>query len=270
MFWEMNFRTLVWALLLALFSYSNADEENTKDCFGGGPSDISSDDPDRAAKAIRKWSDPEAWPEETPATEEPYYWDYSVLGRPMFIRIIKNDNRDGILEVWLEKERGDQFELFKKYRISYFSGDIGPKTKQGDNQAPEGFYFMTRGSLNPNSSYHISMDLGYPNSYDRHHGRTGNYLMIHGKSVSIGCFAMTDASIEQIYTLVDAALKSGQPFVRVHSFPFRMTRENLENHQGSPHHDFWKNLAEGWRWFEENNSPPNVELEEGRYVFSES
>lgn len=236
--------------------------------FPGGDSEISSTDENRATLAIRKWTDPSSWEDRNPL-ESPYFWDFEKVGRPVFLRVVKNGNRSGLLEVWLENPETAKYEIFKTYRIAYFSGSPGPKTKQGDGQAPEGFYFISRGRMNPMSTYHLSMDMGYPNAYDRYHGRTGSLLMIHGKAVSIGCFAMTDASIEQIYTLVDAALKNGQPFVRVHSFPFAMTEEAMEKHRESEHFEFWQNLREGWDWFERTKRPPNVEVEQGRYVFSE-
>ncbi len=245
-----------------------ADERSQRGFFAGGSSDISSDDPARAGKAIAKWSDPEAWTGEAPASEAPYFWDYEVVGRPVFLRVIKNSSRTGVIEVWLEDPDTRHFEFFKAYRIAYFSGDPGPKIKQGDNQAPEGFYCIGRSGLNPISSYHLSMDIGYPNAFDRHHGRTGDWLMIHGKAVSIGCFAMTDTSIEQLYTLVETALTSGQKFVRVHCFPFPMTEEHLKQEVDSPHYGFWSDLKRGWDWFEREGRPPNVEVKDGRYVFS--
>lgn len=246
-----------------------ASEEAGPGFFPGGDSEISSRDPDRARLAIEKWSDPAQWEEKDPAGA-PYFWDFEKVGRPVFLRVLKNGNRKGRLEVWLENPETETFEHFKTYRIAYYSGSPGPKVKQGDRQAPEGFYFVSRGRMNPVSSYHLSMDMGYPNAYDRFHERTGSLLMIHGKAVSIGCFAMTDASIEQLYTLVDAALKNGQPFVRVHSFPFEMTEDVMENWKESEHYPFWKNLKEGWDWFEKTKRPPNVEVEEGNYVFSAS
>lgn len=200
---------------------------------------------------------------------DPYHWDFEKVGRHVFLRIHKNGNEAGRLECWLKEPEKDTYELFKTYRIAYFSGNLGPKTRQGDNQAPEGFYHISRARMNPASSYHLSMDIGYPNGFDRALGRTGSLIMIHGKAVSVGCFAMTDASIEQIYTLVDAALKSGQPFVRVHCFPFPMTGENLRRHPKSEHLGFWENLQEGWDWFEFHRRPPSVHFADGRYRFSE-
>ena len=137
-------------------------------------------------------------------------------------------------------------------------------------RGPEGFYFVTPGRLNPFSKFHLSFNLGYPNAYDRAHGRTGGALMVHGDCVSIGCYAMTDAGIEEIYALADAAFREGQPFFRVHVFPFRMTDENMARHEKSRWKDFWENLKEGYDFFERSGRPPNVEVRGGRYVFEES
>ncbi|MGJ8651685.1 MAG: L,D-transpeptidase family protein [Opitutaceae bacterium] len=185
-----------------------------------------------------------------------------TLGNPIFMRIFKESNE---LEVWVQK--GSSFELYKTYEIHYFSGNIGPKLKEGDMQAPEGFYYVTPSRMNPNSSYHLSFNLGYPNTYDRAHHRTGSALMVHGSTVSIGCFAMTDPRIEEIYTLAHSSLLSGQKFFRVHIFPFRMTPEKMKQHHSSEWINFWNNLKEGYDFFEQYGSPPNVEVYGKRYVF---
>lgn len=184
-------------------------------------------------------------------------------GAPVFIRIFKDP---GVLEVWLESDDGT-YVNFKNYNICTFSGYLGPKLKQGDNQSPEGFYFVNAGRLNPWSSYHLSFNLGFPNNYDRFHGRTGSALMVHGNCVSIGCYAMTDDFINEIYALGVAALKSGQPFFRVHSFPFRLEQETLFQYSSNPWYDFWVNLKEGYDYFEKYKRPPNVEVSNGNYVF---
>lgn len=259
----------MYRLLLCLF-LTVAFEAGAKEVFKGGKSDISSRDRKRADKAIKKWTSKDGKQKGVLLTEEPWLWDYKKVGRPVFIRIIKNDNRDGLLEVWTENPASRKYEHLKTYQIARFSGDLGPKLAEGDYQAPEGFYYITRKRMNPKSNYHLSMDIGFPNEYDLAKKRTGSYIMIHGSSVSIGCFAMTDCSIEQIYTLVDGALKKGQEFVRVHSFPFEMTDENLEKHKDSEHYDFWKNLKQGWDWFEKNRRPPDVGVKNGNYTFSES
>ena len=184
------------------------------------------------------------------------------LGLEVFIRIFKKERR---LEVWVDKD--GRFELFSSYPICRFSGEPGPKLAEGDRQAPEGFYFVPREMLNPHSRHHLAFNLGFPNAYDRAHGRTGSFLMVHGGCSSIGCYAMTDKAIEEIYTLVEGALAEGQPYVRVHIFPFRMTGKNMRRHARSKWYPFWKNLEEGYRIFEKEKRPPSVEVEDGRYTF---
>jgi len=194
------------------------------------------------------------------------------FGNRVFLRITKTqspNDKQGRLEAFVENDEGD-FVLFKTWDICTYSGELGPKLKQGDGQSPEGFYFVKPAQMNPYSSYHLSFNLGYPNAYDRAHKRTGNYLMVHGDCVSIGCYAMTDKGIEEIYTLMGAALKGGQPFVRVHAFPFPMTEENLNVYKDNENIEFWKNLKTGWDWFEEKSRPPNVNIAQKRYIFSDS
>ncbi len=181
-----------------------------------------------------------------------------------FIRIFKVEAE---LELWSRAEGEAQFSLAKTYSICAYSGALGPKLKQGDRQAPEGFYWVNKSRLNPNSRFHLSFNLGYPNAYDRAHGRTGDFLMVHGNCVSIGCYAMTDAGIEEIYGAVEASLEAGQPFVRVHIFPFRMTEANMARHSGSRWAAFWANLKEGHDLFEVSNIPPDTQVENKRYVF---
>ena len=192
-----------------------------------------------------------------------------IPGPELFIRIIKTtDTRDkGELQLW-KRGADDKFALDRRFDICTWSGDLGPKLKEGDGQSPEGFYFIKPSSLNPNSSYHLSFNLGFPNAYDRAHGRTGSFLMVHGDCVSIGCYAMTNAGIEEIYADVEAAFAGGQAFIRVHIFPFEMTAENLEAQRGHENHDFWENLKTGWEWFERDNQPPNVSVRDKTYIFS--
>ena len=184
-------------------------------------------------------------------------------GSPLFVRIFKETKE---LEVWLQKDKA--FVHFKTYPICDFSGELGPKLQQGDSQSPEGFYFVSPNRMNPASSFHLSFNLGYPNKYERARGRTGDFLMVHGDCVSIGCYAMTDPQIEEIFALATAALEKGQPYFRVHSFPFRMTKERMAKSKGSKWHDFWKNLKEGYDSFEHTKIPPNVEVSQNRYVFN--
>ena len=187
----------------------------------------------------------------------------------LFIRIIKTTpQRDkGVLQMWKRGE-GGTFHLDRTFDICTWSGALGPKLKEGDGQSPEGFYFIKPSSLNPNSNYHLSFNLGFPNAFDRAHGRTGSFLMVHGDCVSIGCYAMTDEGIEEIYADVEAAFAGGQSIIRVHIFPFEMTEDALAAHRGSPNHAFWENLKTGWDWFEDRVVPPNVTVSNKIYEFN--
>ncbi|WP_208351443.1 L,D-transpeptidase family protein [Pseudaestuariivita rosea] len=184
------------------------------------------------------------------------------FGAPIFIRIFKEERE---LELWVDQ--GDTFVLFRTYPICTYSGTLGPKLQEGDLQSPEGFYLVPPSSMNPNSSYHLSFNLGFPNAYDRAADRTGSFLMVHGDCVSVGCYAMTDPVIEEIYVIAEAALNAGQPFFRVHAFPFRMTDQRMKLAHGHMWEDFWLNLKQGYDLFENTKRPPDVEVEDGRYVF---
>jgi murein L,D-transpeptidase YafK len=182
--------------------------------------------------------------------------------QPIFVRIFKEESE---LEIWKQRADG-RFYPFKTYPICNWSGELGPKTKQGDKQAPEGFYTVTRDQMNPNSQFHLAFNLGYPNAYDRAHRRTGEFLMVHGKCKSAGCYAMTDALIEEIYALSREAFIGGQDSFEVHAFPFRMTAENMARHKDSPHIAFWQTLKEGYDHFELTRQPPSVAVCERRYL----
>lgn len=171
-------------------------------------------------------------------------------GRSVFIRIIKEER---VLELWLRGEEG--WELFHTYPIAGMSGELGPKEREGDCQAPEGFYRVVLSALNPKSLYYLSFNIGYPNRYDRELGRTGSHIMVHGSNVSIGCFAMTDGGIEEIYTLVAEALRGGQSYVPVQVYPFRMTEQRMQAEHGSPHYAFWQHLQPGWLHTESTQEP---------------
>jgi murein L,D-transpeptidase YafK len=182
------------------------------------------------------------------------------LGQQAFIRIFK---ASGELELWLQDD-AHTWRLFRDYPIGCFSGTLGPKTREGDMQAPEGFYNVTSRQLNPASRYHLAFNVGYPNEYDLAHQRTGNLIMVHGDLCSIGCFAMTDPVIEEIYLVVEAALKNGGK-MPVHIFPFRMTAESLK--LGDPAHvEFWQELVPGYEVFEKEKRVPGISVEGGRYV----
>ena len=184
------------------------------------------------------------------------------VGDAVFVRIIKQES---LLELWMRAKTQSQFTLAHRYPICTYSGSLGPKTRVGDGQAPEGFYSVRRGQLNPASSYHLAFNLGYPNAYERAQGWTGDYLMVHGNCVSIGCYAMGDAAIEEIYTLIDAALGAGQAAVPVHAFPFRFDAAHEAMRAASPNADFWQQLKAGYLGFEATHVPPVVSVRDGRY-----
>jgi len=189
-------------------------------------------------------------------------------GAPVFIRIFKEERE---LELWMRDEMGGRYTLFKQWPIAtYGMAGLGPKLKEGDGKAPEGFYHVAARQLNPNSKYHLAFNLGYPNSFDQFHKSTGSALMVHGSDVSIGCYAMSDPVIEVIYLLVDAALRGKrQDEVSVQCFPFRMTEARLarEEAEGNEWAVFWRNLKQGYDLFEQTKVPPLVGAKDGKYVF---
>lgn len=187
------------------------------------------------------------------------------MGQPIFMRIFKEENE---LEIWVKKDLA--YKLFKTYKICKYSGKLGPKLREGDEQSPEGFYTVSVTALNPWSNFHLSFNLGYPNEFDRLHRRTGGALMVHGKCASVGCFAMNDFRIEEIYTIVDAAMSNGQEQFSVHIFPFRMTWEKMAQNATSPWIPFWENLKQGYDFFQGHRAPPVVTVEKQQYAFHAS
>jgi murein L,D-transpeptidase YafK len=182
--------------------------------------------------------------------------------QPILVRVFKAESE---LEVWKQKDDGHYYHL-KTYPICAYSGGLGPKLKQGDRQAPEGFYLVDKDLMNPRSQYHLAFNMGFPNAYDRALGRTGSNLMVHGDCTSSGCYAMTDAVMEEIYILAREALVGGQSSFQVHAFPFRMTAANMQAHSKHEWYGFWTNLKEGYDYFETTRLAPNLAVCEKRYV----
>ena len=184
--------------------------------------------------------------------------------QPIIIRSFKKESE---LEVWKRKADG-RYALLKTYPMCRWSGQLGPKVREGDRMAPEGFYAIAPQQMNPNSSYYVSFNMGYPNAYDRSYGRTGAHLMVHGACSSAGCYSMTDDQIGEIYALVREAQNAGQRAVQMQAYPFRMTAQNLAKHRLDPNIAFWKNLKEGSDYFEVVKDEPAVSVAGGRYVFN--
>lgn len=187
-------------------------------------------------------------------------------GAPVLLRIYKEERT---LEVW-KQDRTGRFAPLQAYAICKFSGKLGPKVAQGDYQAPEGFYDITPAQMNPQSSEYLSFNIGFPNAFDRSLGRTGSFLMVHGGCRSVGCYAMTDYQMEEIYGLVEEAFRGGQDKVQLQAFPFQMTAENLTRHADDPNAPFWEMLKTGSDAFSAEGLPPKVAVCNQRYVFNPS
>lgn len=179
-------------------------------------------------------------------------------GDPVFIRIIKEPKE---LELWMKPAGESRYRLVHTYPIQAMSGTLGPKTMEGDKQAPEGYYRTFFHLLNPNSKYHLSFNIGYPNAYDKSLSRTGSFIMVHGGAKSIGCFAMGDPAIEEIYGLSEAYLKTRQgkaDGIPVQVYPFVPAAERMAREKGSPHYEFWSFLKKGWDYTERTALPAPV------------
>ncbi len=182
---------------------------------------------------------------------------------PILLRIFKEESE---LEVWKQTTSG-RFELLKLYPICRWSGEVGPKLHEGDYQAPEGFYAITPKLMNPNSSYYLAINMGFPNAFDAANDRDGTFLMIHGNCASVGCYAMTDEQIGEIYALARDAFLGGKPAFQVQAYPFRMTPDNLARHRTNPNMPFWQMLKIGNDHFEVTHLEPKVDVCDRRYVF---
>jgi murein L,D-transpeptidase YafK len=185
------------------------------------------------------------------------------LQSPILIRLFKQEAE---LEVW-KQDRSGKFALLKTYPICRWSGDLGPKTREGDRQAPEGFYSITPAQMNPRSAYYLSFNTGYPNAYDKSLGHTGSELMVHGDCSSRGCYAMTDEQIAEIYAVGRESFFGGQRAFQFQAYPFHMTPANLAKHRNNPNMPFWKMIKEGNDHFEVTHQEPKVEFCEHKYVF---
>ena len=187
-----------------------------------------------------------------------------AFGNPVMIRIFKAESE---LELWMQKD--DRFELFATYSICKWSGKLGPKLHEGDRQAPEGMYAVGMPQIHRKGRWPRALNIGYPNAFDRAMDRTGSYILVHGGCSSIGCFAMTNQQMEEIYRLSEEALKLGQTHIPIHVFPFRMTESNLKAYSDSRWQSFWRNLKDAYDVFERTRMPPQVSVCGKRYVVRE-
>ena len=183
-------------------------------------------------------------------------------GSALYIRIFKEEDD---LEIWVKS--GQAYKFFKSYNICFFSGGLGPKVSEGDLKSPEGFYTIVPSQLNPASTYHLAINIGYPNKVERAKGCTGDAIMIHGICASNGCYAMTNDGIEDIYTLVYEAFAGGQKTMHLDIFPFRMDDEHMKKYANSSVISFWNNLKPGYELFERNHVPAEVGASGKEYKF---
>ncbi|WJV53036.1 peptidoglycan meso-diaminopimelic acid protein amidase [Pectobacteriaceae bacterium CE90] len=187
-----------------------------------------------------------------------------LLGSPVYIQIFKEER---VLELYAKE--GNEYHLIQSYPICKYSGGLGPKRIEGDLKSPEGFYQIDLHQLNPDSHYYRAINVGFPNEYDRAQGYSGRYLMIHGECVSIGCYAMTNKYIDEIYTYVEQALRNGQEKVDLNIYPFRMTEQNMRRHRDSAYISFWRQLQPGYAYFTQHHQPPAVTVFNGHYVINQ-
>lgn len=185
------------------------------------------------------------------------------LQSPILVRLFKQEAE---LEVW-KQDRSGHFALLKTYPICRWSGDLGPKVREGDRQAPEGFYSISPAQMNPQSAYYLSFNTGFPNAFDRSLGRTGSELMVHGDCSSRGCYAMTDEQIAEIYSLGRESFFGGQRAFQFQAYPFHMTSVNMAKHRNNPNMPFWRMIKEGNDHFEVTKQEPKVDFCEKKYVF---
>ena len=186
-------------------------------------------------------------------------------GLPVLMRIFKEEFE---LEIWMEKDGA--YVHFATYPICHWSGTLGPKIREGDKQTPEGFYSITRRQLHHSGRWPVSINLGFPNAFDRAHNRGGSYILMHGGCSSVGCFAMTNAVISEIHGLARAALNGEQRFLPVHVFPFRMTDERIASQASSSWNGFWQDLKHGYDSFERTRRAPNISVCEGSYQIEDA
>ena len=187
--------------------------------------------------------------------------------RSIFVRIFKHEK---ILELWAENHEGKMVEIFA-YPSCAASGILGPKRKEGDEQVPEGFYHIDR--FNPRSNFHLSLGLNYPNRSDKKFAdrrRPGSNIFIHGDCVSIGCLAMTDPYIQELYLSAVLAKSNGQKRIPVHIFPRRLDTEGLAQLKASvpklsSKWIFWKSLQEPYLYFEKQKIVPRIRINRSGY-----
>jgi len=183
------------------------------------------------------------------------------LGSEVFFRIFKRTEE---LEVWVKQD--SVFQLFKTYAICDYSGGLGTKKREGDRKSPEGFYQIKPAQLHPTSRFHLAFNIGYPNQLERSLGYTGSAIMIHGNCVSVGCYAMTNKYIEELWTIAVRAFENGQPSIPLHIFPFHLTDGKLNRQKNADDFNLWKDMQAGYAYFEKYKLPPVIVVDDRHYT----
>jgi murein L,D-transpeptidase YafK len=189
----------------------------------------------------------------------------------IFLRSFKLDSE---LEIWVKNSISDTFRLFKSYRVCTLSGKMGPKRKEGDRQVPEGFYYIN--DFNPNSNFHLSLGINYPNFADKilsDPKKPGGEIYIHGSCLTIGCIPLTDDFIEEVYILAVNAKNAGQDFIPVHVFPVKFGNSRSMDYLGNyaqkdnSSEKFWADLKGAYDYFETHHKLPVILVDEkGKYI----
>lgn len=192
----------------------------------------------------------------------------------IYIRSFKYDSQ---LEVWVKNERSQPYKLFKTYKICALAGTLGPKRMEGDYQVPEGFYHINE--FNPNSLYHLSLGLNYPNMSDRmlsDSTQPGGDIYIHGSCVTTGCIPITNQQIEELYILAAYAKNQGQDFIPVHIFPIdfknnksvEYLKKYLETF--SEYTPFESKMKNAYYYFEKYKQLPTILInDKGEYLIDD-
>jgi len=186
----------------------------------------------------------------------------------LFLRAFKQEQK---LEAWVKTKKDNSYLLLQTYDFCESSGAPGPKRKSGDLQIPEGCYEVT--NFNPQSAYHLSFKINYPNQSDLFFAdkeNPGGVIYIHGGCSSTGCLSIGDNNIEELYLLAAMAKSAG--VIKVHIFPCYLSDNNyqqlIKHYQANQHVlTFWANLKPVYDSFENKKELADVEISNtGRYL----
>jgi murein L,D-transpeptidase YafK len=182
----------------------------------------------------------------------------------LYLRAFKEE---GMLELWVKPKDEKQYKLITTYPFFQGISKLGPKERLGDHQVPEGVYSIDY--LNPQSLFNISMCINYPNAADaiRNAKETdlGSAICIHGNEASVGCLAITDLRIPNVYILAAEATDKGQQKIPVHIFPARFKTGKLEEleeyYEGNTDFiDLWRSLEPLYTYFEKEQQLPVIKI----------